>query len=193
MAIASGLMPSDAVASLPLPGIGPYGPVFSSMFMPAVADAGLADYALGEPELAVAVDAGDLRPAAVERWRPPTSPSEPLLTYRLPAPVRACPRAQQEGLLQELLQLTDEVAPLAWDGGPPPDDKASLLQRYDLLFRTLVPLALLPHYERLDSRFLSWLESALQRFGRLPSGVPEASVWIEPPRRAAGDPWDVSP
>ena len=182
-------MPVESIASFPIPGIGPYGPAFAVMFAVGSPDAQARDYALYEPEFAVAVDAASLEPAAYERWRPAASQGEPPLSWRVPEAARALPSASLDALQHELLELTAELAPLAWKGAAAPKRAAKAIQRYDELFRFLVPLELLPYYERLDSRFLSWLELAVQRFGRLEGGTPTPATHGGPARLNL-DPWD---
>lgn len=182
-------VPVESIASFPIPGIGPYGPAFAFMFAVASPDAQARDYALYEPEFAVAVDAASLEPAAYQRWRPAATQAEPPLIWRLPEPARSLPSGSLDALQLELLDLTAELAPLAWKAGAPPKRAGLAIQRYDELFRFLVPLELLPYYERLDSRFLSWLEVAVQRFGRLEGAMPTPAAHGGPPRLNL-DPWD---
>jgi hypothetical protein len=188
-----GRMTKPSLASLPLPGVGPYGAAFVCMFMVALPDVQARDYVLYEPELAVAVDVATLRPAAFERWREPAGAEDDPLTYRLPEAVRGFSAMEVESLQHELLLLTDELAPHVWDGAPLPDGLAAAAQRYDQLFRALTPLELIPYYERLDGRFLAWLEASMQRIGRIPDGPlePRADLAVPPP--VVNDPWDTLP
>src|SRR5262249_18706836 len=148
------------------------------------------DYALHQPEFAVVVNADSLEPSAFERWREPISSGEQPLAHRLSPAARALPTAHLDALQEELLLLTDRIAPLAWNDALPGGQDVAAVQRYDLLFRWLVPSGLVPYYQRLDGRFLGWLATALAAVGQLPLDTPTPDPSIRVPPRLIPDPWD---
>ncbi len=158
---------AESIASFPVPGVGPYGPTFACMFSVIAPDVEGRDFMLYEPEFAVAINAGDLKVAACQRWRAPISAADQPLTRRLPPTAGALPAEELNARVQELLTLTDQVAPLAWKASDVPASQATLVQRYGALFKFLVPLPLMPFYEQLDIRFLGWVAAQQQGVGRM--------------------------
>jgi hypothetical protein len=165
------------------------------MFYQAVFDPAVGEAALYEPELRATVDAGSLKVLAHERWRKPVlvHASRPLCHEFTPA-VRALPPEQRAAFGGELLQLCEQVRPLAGRADLSSAERR-LVHRFDELFRFLIDPKFFRYYQRLSPPFFEWL--TVQRGGGLTaltaSPSPEPVLEVPPPvipYEPDGGPWD---
>jgi hypothetical protein len=187
------LVPLEAWVSYPVPIHRPFGPALTVFLAQAEADVEARDYLVYEPEVRVTLDAEEVRPLGYEIWRETVEPDiESPVSLLLPARARELASWRRDALEQELLLLLDTVAPLYWfDYVPSPSEHAAV-QRYDLLWRFLVPSELFPYYLALNRTFFDWLQVISNSPGLVQIEIaPEPAKGIVPPPRLVPEPWEA--
>jgi hypothetical protein len=187
------LLPLETWVSYPVPVSRPFGPALTVFVAQADADEQVRDYLVHEPEMQVTVDADELGPLGYEIWREPVevdieSPVSTLSTAR----ARELLPAHRDALEQELLLLFDTVASVYWFRNIPSQSDQAAVERYDSLWRFLVPKELFPYYRALNKDFFDWFSATANSPGLVQNEIPPAPAeGIVPPPRLFPEPWDA--